>query len=376
MAQILTCSQCKATLSVPDDMLGKLVRCPSCSITFQAPQTFVQPIPEPLPARTEPPPFPEAPGRDELPSSDQRRERNPSDWADVELLRPDARPADDRDDRGRRRGRREYDDDGDFPSDRDYEPRRRIDPAWLTVKSGLNAMFIGSMVVVGTAVVCFLLIMIIVISQQGGGRRNNDAIGIMAGGLTCLGILVALGGGITSLVGRFMSLATPDARSRGFMVGHLIFLAINSVLAVILFVVFVAMVESRNPGDRRGVQVAMGLLGSLEILIFLVSAIFLNLFLKGVALSFNNTTLAGGCTAFLVFETFWLLGATGLSLLSMGLEPNNFAQEGRMIAWVLGTVIIGGGGGLVALIWNMVLVRGCHNAIRQAQGNTRKRFYD
>jgi len=47
--------RCRATLSVPDKVRGKRVRCPQCSITFQVPASANTPPPR-LPQKTAPQP--------------------------------------------------------------------------------------------------------------------------------------------------------------------------------------------------------------------------------------------------------------------------------------------------------------------------------
>ena len=45
MAKQLTCSQCKTSLTVPDEMLGKWVRCPTCHESFLAAESsFLPPL--------------------------------------------------------------------------------------------------------------------------------------------------------------------------------------------------------------------------------------------------------------------------------------------------------------------------------------------
>ena len=84
--------------------------------------------------------------------------------------------------------------------------------------------------------------------------------------LVCVGILV-VGSAAASPAWWAVSCAwRPDVRARGFLIGHLIFLGLNVILAVVLFVLFVAMVDSRRPGDQQSMHVALALLGSLDIL--------------------------------------------------------------------------------------------------------------
>lgn len=66
MPVIVNCPSCRGPLRVPDELLGKNVRCPTCQATFEAQQAPVPPPPEPPPNLPEPssvrlPPEPAAP---------------------------------------------------------------------------------------------------------------------------------------------------------------------------------------------------------------------------------------------------------------------------------------------------------------------------
>jgi hypothetical protein len=121
MSTLIDCPSCGRKLRVPNDFLGKSVRCPTCAETFRAPESVVPPAaPEPAPAASPeepapalnvalklelddepaagPPPAPppprESPRRTEDEKPRRRRERDLED--------------DDEDDRPRRRRRGEF----------------------------------------------------------------------------------------------------------------------------------------------------------------------------------------------------------------------------------------------------------------------------
>jgi len=64
MATTATCPQCSRQLRVPDELLGRLVKCPSCSTTFTASTAGEQPPPLPVVAK-EPAPSARPPRVDE-----------------------------------------------------------------------------------------------------------------------------------------------------------------------------------------------------------------------------------------------------------------------------------------------------------------------
>src|SRR5258708_35921139 len=93
MAILVNCPSCQRQLRVPEELLGKKVKCPGCAITFNAEET-----PAALPDEGAPP----KPRRSEREGFEEDRPRNPTRRRDEE---------EDDDDRPRRR-RDEDEDDG------------------------------------------------------------------------------------------------------------------------------------------------------------------------------------------------------------------------------------------------------------------------
>jgi len=120
------CTGCGSTLRVPDEMLGRKVRCPKCQETFTAAEPKSA-SPPPLPPREEvrddPPPRPKARDYDDEEESRPSRSRSRSydEEEDTSSSRSRSRSYDDDDDRPSRR----RDDDDDRPSRRrdDYDDR-------------------------------------------------------------------------------------------------------------------------------------------------------------------------------------------------------------------------------------------------------------
>src|SRR5437764_749206 len=75
MAEIVNCPQCDRKLRVPDELLGKKVKCPTCGETFTAEVAEPSPPPPPEPRRPEGPPPGVAGPRDvEADDEDDQRE--------------------------------------------------------------------------------------------------------------------------------------------------------------------------------------------------------------------------------------------------------------------------------------------------------------
>ncbi len=129
----IQCPQCQRKLSVPDNLVGRRVKCPSCGEGFQAAQTQPRKPPPPPPkdaissAPTKPPPLSDYEVIDE-PEYEKLRppRRRPRDDEEDQDDRParSRRPRDDDEDEderpARRRRRRDEDEDDD-----DYNIRRR-----------------------------------------------------------------------------------------------------------------------------------------------------------------------------------------------------------------------------------------------------------
>lgn len=107
MAEIISCPSCQRKVQVPQQYLGKIVRCPECKHEFVAGEasTGVQSAPPPMPASA-----PAEPGK--TPEWEKPRSRDRHD-------------DDEEDDRPRRRRRARDDEDDDEDDDLDVSRRRR-----------------------------------------------------------------------------------------------------------------------------------------------------------------------------------------------------------------------------------------------------------
>lgn len=149
MPELVNCPHCDKKLRVPDNLLGKAVKCPTCTKTFTAEAEGSAPPPREEEQAPAPPPRRRPVEEESVEDSPRRRrpadeeeEERPSRRSkardeDDEEDRPSRRPRardDEEDDRPRRRGRDEDDEDDDRPrrrsrrsedDDDDFRPRRR-----------------------------------------------------------------------------------------------------------------------------------------------------------------------------------------------------------------------------------------------------------
>jgi hypothetical protein len=151
MPQLIRCPDCGRTLRVPDDLLGKKVKCPGCGVKFVG---AADDAPEELD---------EAPARasfssNRADSSAGRRVTRRDD--DEEDDRRRSRRDDEEDDRPRRSRRRRDDDDYEDEDDDDRYRRRRPegDPVqgWQRVRLGINLVITGEFIWIAAIVLLVL----------------------------------------------------------------------------------------------------------------------------------------------------------------------------------------------------------------------------
>jgi predicted Zn finger-like uncharacterized protein len=128
-AELVSCPECQRKLRVPNDLIGKQVKCPTCGQTFKADPAAQAPAPPP-PAAEGKPARTSKVGRDKDDDDDRavarRRARDDEDDDDRSRRRSRSRRDDDDDDEDRpRRRRSRYSRDDDDDDDDDDDPRRR-----------------------------------------------------------------------------------------------------------------------------------------------------------------------------------------------------------------------------------------------------------
>jgi predicted Zn finger-like uncharacterized protein len=163
----ITCPGCRKMLRVPEEMVGKKVRCPSCNEVFEAQADSGGAPPGPPPGFTPAPPREEERGYPERrPPEDEGRRGREGEFAD----RPRGRSDEDYD---RPRGR--PDDDYDRPrrrDDEDYPARPRRSEALGMVSGPATAL----MVVGGIGIALGLLNIVmgaLGVSMAGGGGAGG-----------------------------------------------------------------------------------------------------------------------------------------------------------------------------------------------------------
>ena len=193
MPLMIQCSSCGQKLRVPDDQIGRKVRCPACKVVFTAaadaaPEAQLETVkPEPpceeriSKAEAARPPSPPRAGMEE----EERPRRGREHDEEYEEDRPRRRREEDEDEDDRPRGRREREDDERSPrrrereeDDDDYRPRRRrrrrrshADPVAL-VYGPATALRICGKVGIGVGIAAILLNIIMTSAVAPATRRR------------------------------------------------------------------------------------------------------------------------------------------------------------------------------------------------------------
>ncbi len=338
MAKSIECTQCQAALNLPDEMIGKLVRCPKCGGTFTATGDTV-----PTPGKIAPGPPPALP----------RSFLDP--W------RPPRTAQDDEDDYRQLRTRDDDDDGYDRLPRRqgDYDPRERWDPSWRTVQAGLNTMFFSPIFAASLTIVCFLI-----------GCSSSRRAEVAAQGGFCLGALAIGMLTIAFFVGCFKCLAAP--RESKWVAGFLGGVGLNIVLGVTTLY-FWDMGFGPRLWPLRGGFGLDGLFSQLlqlsAHLATLGAGICLTIFLQRIGDVFANRWLTQSCRVFMVFQIVaWMvsmgysqIGRNGtlLELLEDGL--NLHMNDGELIELLAGAAYVVVKAAYA--IWFLVLFRSARNTI-------------
>lgn len=336
MPQITTCPECSKQLRVPDDLIGRKVRCPGCSAMFTAEAAAEPPAPPPPP-----PPRDRREGFKDGRDEPRRRDRDEEDDDRRDRRdRDDDRYADER--RPRRRDEDDYDDrrrrDDDYDDDRDFAPRGE-GRALRGVRLGINLNVIGSWLFLGVyalyvlfAGVTALMLGAAVRGGTGGGPPPSTAVGGMVI-FGCLFVVLIIGLLLTAtvmvLVGMGMCMQTPRYRNnsaRGLAVA-----AFSCVAAAVFLYLTGLAINFVVVAARSGAPVG----NCVQIFTYplLLAGVILWLFyLRSLCFALGNRAMAGKVMA--VF--FGLMGLIGLSVVIGAILA--------AVAWSAMMSLVGGGG--------------------------------
>ncbi|HEV3082162.1 MAG TPA: MJ0042-type zinc finger domain-containing protein [Gemmataceae bacterium] len=220
MPELIQCPSCDRKLRVPDNLIGKKVKCPSCSKTFVAAAAEEDLPTAPLLEEEEPPkavrrkppalPPPEDEGIEEPPSRPRRRPAPPPEDEDEEEMQEE-----DEETRPRRRRRplaEEY-----AEEEEDDRPRRGKRADWQKVRTGVTLMLVAICLLIFAAIVHIIgtlaLFGTMLGAVQGGPGQAQAAAGRAVGGALAFLVLVVimfLSAGALVITGEVFCLFAPS----------------------------------------------------------------------------------------------------------------------------------------------------------------------
>jgi predicted Zn finger-like uncharacterized protein len=314
MPEIIACPDCERTLRVPDNLLGRKVKCPSCGITFTA-------------------------GGDPGGSSRVRKSGISPDrgrrYEEDEPPRSGRRYEEDEPPRSRRR----HEDDEDYPRsrrdddyyDEDYQDSSskkasRVE-GWKKTRLGLNLVLISNYVYIGTCVLAIVGSFLIgaigfgaMSSARTTGQAVSTAVTLGTGMMIFAGLLMLLGFAVEVLgvTGKGFCMAVPPVRGTGtrplaiatFCCAATAF-GFN-MIGMLISLVSYGMAMS-SPFAMMGL--GLGLNPAIAILSFLATlagGILWIFFLRSVCVAVRNNELARTLVVFLISAAVYVVVAIGL----------------------------------------------------------------
>lgn len=378
MPQIINCPDCDRKLRVPDELLGKKVRCPTCSVMFRAvavggqasvEDPVEEPDEEPAPRRT-------AAARDERYAASPRSGRRRVEDEDEEDVRP-----------RRRREVDEDDEDDDYYSERRSSGRDR-QAGWGKVRIGINLVMIGTWVWLAGAVLGGLGILLGVVllggaiataASQGGGLASAGAAGILL--LLSIGLYVVCNFAelILRLIGYGLCMAAPAQRNTGLRplaitafalaVAYTLFYALNMVLSGVTG--FMSSLTGRASANAAGTGASL-----LSGLCAIASFIVFMFFLRSVCNNARARHLASGPMSILIaLIVYWVLAifllvivgcAGGISAAKAAQGQSAGGAAAAMGTWAIILIIVVGMLGLVYLglqVWYIMVLQKIRDAV-------------
>ncbi len=274
-----------------------------------------------------------------------------------------------------------YDDRYDDYDDYDrYDRRRDSSAAWSKTSKGLSNMLIGiAMVLIAAAVMFVVVLLGVAIAGPGGGGRNMQAYGVFALLAVGTSAIVIFVGALLGFIGYCMCCHVPkESGARNFIVWSLICF----LLSVMGGFMQGCMGASAGPGGPPPADLApvMMMMTLVQNGLNLASWILFLLFLRGVALYFDNQGLATSCMVYLctavgvgVLFVILLLTTSMFAFANPAMfRGNPQAFFGAMMG-VVGVVAIAAIG---LYIWYIILLVQTRNTIREGRGSDRRRRRD
>ena len=345
MPEIIACPDCGRKLRVPDDLLGRKVKCPGCSINFTA--SVIGDAPPPLPQQV---------------GTEPRGGRKKADRYDDDPPRR-RRDRDDRDDVDDEAG----DDDGDSP--------RSLRATWKKVRSGISFIIISIWVYLG-AIGVFIIGMLFLtgMGADSAFRGNFSGAASAGAGMIALGLFVQVAN-LASMglrvTGYAFGMAVPPKRNnavRGLAIATFITGAANAALALLLLIITMIQNMDAVAGNFSFTALAgggsLGPLMLIEWLTWVGASIVFLFYLRSLCLSIRKDNVASTVTTYmisvgslgLVVFLLWIF-IFGVAVLGIGSSSVQTARSaGGMAIIGCGLMGIASLAALGLFIWYIVIL--------------------
>jgi predicted Zn finger-like uncharacterized protein len=383
MPEIISCPDCGRKLRVPDDLIGKKVKCPSCNVMFTAAAAGNEP-PRPSGSRRAAHPDDEP----QRPSGSRRAAQSEG----IEDQPRASRRAEPREEEVEVRVRRR-DDDDDYEYYEDEE-RAPISPrqAWKKVRSGLNFIVISIYVLLGAIGVgilgfCGLWVFLMAGAASTAPSGPGGPAGFLAGGFAgaaiLMGFLWLLGFASTCLriTGHVFCLSVPSKRGSGLKglaiatlatsIAHIVLSLLDTFASIVS--VGMAGFSPFGVGSMTGLHMMLILAAGVCSLAWFV--VFL-LFLRGVAKAVKQSSLAGSIVSYMISVGVYIgvfilfagivIAVAGLGALSMASSGSARAGASAgmaIVIMVLAFECFALLAGLALFIWYIVILHQVRGAV-------------
>lgn len=382
MPVVTRCPECSRQLRVPDDLLGKKVRCPGCKVVFTAAAAE-----DDAPGDEAPPPRSSGSRPAPREEPDERIEKEPRSRRappvnQEEDFQEDEGGNDFLEDEEAPRGRRRHEDDEEGEPD---APRSGGRKAWRPVATGINFLLIS----IGVAISGVLLGACIgfvagMSAAAAAGSRGPGAASTASSGVAFtvsfgVSFLMQLTSQGCQLFGLFKFMSVPDKPGTGLRALAITAFSLLAAAAglglvgnIVSFVSGVGGGVSMNPAALMAGGMAGMILGIVGGLCSLSGFVTLVLFLRNVATAVKSKGLAKGFMAFmitaislvvvLILLTVVAIAVLGVSAFSAPSTPAPGAAPGMPTGVMAGAGLLAGlsclaiFGGLGMLLWYVILL--------------------
>jgi hypothetical protein len=270
MPETLTCPECQRKVRLPDHLIGKRVKCPSCGGTFTAtPATVPAPAFVPVP---QPPPFePEPP---------------PPRYQDEE------------------------------PDEQQVPPEPEVDiPAadvssWFGVRMGLKVQVVAHGALAGGLFLLLLLLLIALGASDSSSRGRGEGPSTFMIRLSVLMVLALLAGWIfVSVAGCFLLGTTTRRSARGLVIGALL-------MGILILLQLAEALRSLVPGFDRGSREESAAINAVFFFFFEVTRLTLvALMLRAMCLNLGLRKLGASAQLLALLTPSIMLGTVALLVL-------------------------------------------------------------